>query len=118
MNKKFPALILTGALACALAVPALAADVPVPISAPVSAQETAALPASVLYYGTVQEIGKNEAGEMTWLRMTSATCSANSRHRSSLSASTITRTSGSVPDSRTRIRPEFPRASATAWTAA
>ena len=70
--KKIPALVLTGALACTLAVPALAADVPaVPISAPVSTEEIAALPDSVLYYGTVKEIGKNTDGGITWLRMTS-----------------------------------------------
>lgn len=73
MNKKIPALVLTGALACALAVPALAADVPavVPISAPVSEQALAPLPDSVLYYGTVEEIGKDAEGGIAWLRMTS-----------------------------------------------
>ena len=73
MNKKIPALVLTGALACALAVPAWAADVSavVPISAPVSAEEIAPLPDSVLYYGTVEEIGKNADGAIAWLRMTS-----------------------------------------------
>ena len=72
MNKKIPALVLTGALACALAVPAFAADVSImPISAPVSTGEVALLPDSVLYYGTVKEIGTNENGERTWLRMSS-----------------------------------------------
>ena len=72
MNKKIPALVLTGALACGLAVPAFAADVSVvPISAPVSTGEVAELPDSVLYYGTVEEIGTNENGERTWLRMSS-----------------------------------------------
>lgn len=59
MNKKISALVLTGALTCALAVPALAADVPaVPISAPVFVEEIDTLPDSVLYYGTVKEVGK------------------------------------------------------------
>lgn len=72
MNKKISALVLTGALACTLSVPAFAAEIPVvPISAPVSAEEIAALPDSVLYYGTVKEIGKNEDGSIAWLRMTS-----------------------------------------------
>lgn len=72
MNKKVSALVLTGALACALTVPAFAAEVSaVPISAPVSAEEIAVLPDSVLYYGTVKEIGENADGTMTWLRMTS-----------------------------------------------
>lgn len=72
MNKKISALVLTGALACTLAVPAFAAEAPVvPISAPVSAEEIAVLPASVLYYGTVKEIGKNTDGSIAWLRMTS-----------------------------------------------
>lgn len=70
--KKISVLVLTGALACALTAPALAADVPVtPISAPVSAEEIASLPDSVLYYGTVKEIGKNADGSIIWLRMTS-----------------------------------------------
>lgn len=71
MNKKIPAIVVTGALACALAVPALAADVPVLISAPISAEEVASLPDSVLYYGTVKEIRKSADGGITWLRMTS-----------------------------------------------
>ena len=72
MNKKISVLALTGALACALTVPALAADVPaVPISAPVSAEEMMSLPDSVIYYGTVEEIGKNADGGIAWLRMTS-----------------------------------------------
>lgn len=72
MNNKISALVLTGALACALAVPAFAAEAPVvPISAPVSAESISVLPDSVLYYGTVKEIGKNADGSMSWLRMTS-----------------------------------------------
>ena len=72
MNKKISALVLTGALTCALAVPALAADIPaVPISAPVFVEEIDTLPDSVLYYGTVKEVGKNADGGIVWLRMTS-----------------------------------------------
>ena len=77
MNKKIPALVLTGALACALAVPAFAADVSImPISAPVSTGEVASLPDSVLYYGTVKEIGTNENGERTWLPIRSGSTAA------------------------------------------
>ena len=72
MNKKISALVLTGVLTCTLAVPAFAANVSVtPISAPVSTEENNVLPDSVLYYGTVKEIGKNADGGVAWLRMTS-----------------------------------------------
>ena len=72
MKKKLTVLVLTGALACTMALPAMAADVTaVPISAPVSTEELAALPDSVLYYGTVQEIVKGADGSITQLRMTS-----------------------------------------------
>lgn len=72
MKKKLTVLVLTGALACTMALPAMAADVTaVPISAPVSTEELAALPDSVLYYGTVQEIRKDADGSITQLRMTS-----------------------------------------------
>lgn len=72
MKKKLTVLVLTGALACTMALPVMAADVTaVPISAPVSSSELAALPDSVLYYGTVQEIVKGANGSITQLRMTS-----------------------------------------------
>ncbi|MEQ2457499.1 S-layer homology domain-containing protein [Flavonifractor hominis] len=72
MNKKLTVLVLTGALACAMALPAMAAETTaVPISAPVSMEETMSLPDSVLYYGTVQEIVKDENGNITQLRMVS-----------------------------------------------
>ena len=72
MKKKISALVLTGVLACTLAVPAFAADVSVtPISAPVSSEEMDVLPDSVLYYGTVKEIEKTADGGIVWLHMTS-----------------------------------------------
>ena len=72
MNKKISALVLTGVLTCTLAVPTFAANVLVaPINAPASTEEIAVLPNSVLYYGTVKEIGKNASGDIAWLRMTS-----------------------------------------------
>ena len=72
MKKKLTVLVLTGALACTMALPAMAADVTaVPISAPVSSEALTALPDSVLYYGTVQEIIQGADGSITQLRMTS-----------------------------------------------
>ena len=71
MNRKIPALVLTGALACALVVSALAADIPVmPISVSVGAEETVSVPDSVLYYSTVEKIGKDADGAITRLTMT------------------------------------------------
>ena len=50
MNKKLTVLVLTGALACAMALPAMAAETTaVPISAPVSMEETMSLPDSAQY---------------------------------------------------------------------
>lgn len=72
MNKKLTVLVLTGALACAMALPAMAADTTAnPISAPISTQETVTLPDSVLYYGTVQEIRKDAEGNIIQLCMDS-----------------------------------------------
>ena len=72
MNKKLTVFLLTGALTCAMALPAMAAETTaVPISAPISTEESIALPDSVLYYGMVQEIVKDDAGNITQLRMTS-----------------------------------------------
>ena len=72
MNKKLTALILAGTLSCAMTLPAMAAEAtPVLISAPVSSEETAVLPDSVLYYGTVSAILRGEEGEITQLVMNS-----------------------------------------------
>lgn len=72
MNKKLPVLILTGVLAGALTIPAMAADASVPaVPVPISAEETVSLPASVLYYGTVDKIVRGEDGAATQLWMTS-----------------------------------------------
>lgn len=72
MQKRFPVLVLAGALTCALTLPAMAADTSaVPISAPISAEDTLSLPDSVLYYGTVKEIVKGEDGSIVRLRMDS-----------------------------------------------
>ena len=72
MNKKLPVLILTGVLAGALTIPAMAADASVPaVPVPISAEETVSLPASVLYYGTVEKIVRGEDGTATQLWMSS-----------------------------------------------
>lgn len=72
MNKKLTAWILTGALACTLTVPAMAAETTaVPISAPISAEEQTPLPYSVLYYGTVQEVVYGEDGAIERLHLDS-----------------------------------------------
>lgn len=72
MNKKLPVLILTGALACSVFSPALAAG-KAPVSpAPVTAaEEVQVLPNSVLYYGTVKEILREEDGTLSQLYLES-----------------------------------------------
>lgn len=75
MNKKLIALALTGALTCGMVLPALAVSPAAPsdtaASVTATAQEVPALPASVLYYGTVQQIVKDENGQITQLWLTS-----------------------------------------------
>ena len=56
MNKKLPVLILTGALACAVFSPALAAEKAPTLTPPAAyVEEVQTLPNSVLYYGTLTE---------------------------------------------------------------
>ncbi|MCI7474332.1 MAG: S-layer homology domain-containing protein [Clostridiales bacterium] len=72
MNKKLTGLILAGALACAMTLPAMATETRItPISTPISADKSASLPDSVLYYGTAQKIVKDANGNITQLHMTS-----------------------------------------------
>ena len=75
MNKKLIALALTGALTCGMVLPALAVSPAAPsdtaASVTATAQEVPALPDSVLYYGTVQQIVKDENGQITQLWLTS-----------------------------------------------
>lgn len=74
MNRKLPVLILTGALACAVFSPALAAGVTpaaTPIAPRSAAEEVPALLHSVLYYGTVQEILREEDGTPVQLHLES-----------------------------------------------
>ncbi len=72
MKKNLTVLALTGVLACALVLPAAAAQTTaVPISQPISTNAPASMPDSVLYYGTVQEVVKGEDGSIRQLRMDS-----------------------------------------------
>lgn len=72
MNKKLPVLVLTGVLAGTLMIPAIAADTsPSVTPAPTATQEATALPASVLYYGTITSIVRDEAGNAAQLWMSS-----------------------------------------------
>lgn len=72
MKKNLTVLALTGVLACALVLPAAAAQTTaVPISLPISTGAPAIVPDSVLYYGTVQEVVKGEDGSIRQLRMDS-----------------------------------------------
>ena len=87
MKKQLPILILSGALACAMALPALAAEPAAPTSAvPTAAGETVAHPGYVLYYGTIQQIVRDENGIPTQLRLDSERYGAYVMH---LSAGTV-----------------------------
>lgn len=75
MNRKLTALMVGGVLVCVLGTQAMAAEGPqnveaVPISA-VLDQEIPSVPASVLYYGTVRTIGKDEDGTIVRLLLES-----------------------------------------------
>lgn len=72
MNKRLPVLILTGVLASALAIPAMAADTTAPVTpVPISAEQTVSMPDSVLYYGKIEEIVRGEDGAAKQLWMSS-----------------------------------------------
>ena len=67
MNRKLTALILSGAMVCALSVQSLAAEPADPAageSQVTGVEVETALPDSVLYYGTIVEIGRDESGEI------------------------------------------------------
>ena len=71
MKRTLSALLVSSALLCAAVLPAMAAE-PVESTQTDSAvvqEET--LPDSELYYGQIQEIGRDEAGAITSLRLTS-----------------------------------------------
>lgn len=87
MNKKWTAWILSGAMICAMSAQALAAEPAIQPMPPVSEQsEAEPLPHSVLYYGKVTAINRNEAGEMTSLELESERYGA---YRMNLSADTV-----------------------------
>lgn len=70
MKQTLSALMLSGALLCALSVPALAAEPAAPqTDASLTQEET--LPDSVLYYGTVTEVVRNEDGAVSRLVLSS-----------------------------------------------
>lgn len=69
MRKKMAILVLTGLLTCTLALPASATETPTETQT--SMEQTQKLPSSVLYYGTVKEIDKDENGIITRLHLES-----------------------------------------------
>lgn len=72
MKKILMSLILSGALACSLALPAAAEPkTDGALSETPAAEEPASRPDSVLYYGTVEAVDRGEDGEMTALHMSS-----------------------------------------------
>lgn len=70
MNRKLTALALSGALICAVSLPAMAAG-NTDVKPPVAMEEVIPMPASVLYYGTVKELIKDEDGKLIQLAMES-----------------------------------------------
>lgn len=71
MKRTLSALMLSGALLCALSVPALAAEPAAPQTGTSLTQEET-LPDSVLYYGTVTEVVRDEDGTVSRLALSSA----------------------------------------------
>lgn len=71
MKKKWLAIALCGILAASFAVPVSAAEISGGASQSSVQEQQEALPDSVLYYGQVKEIVKNEDGKITQLRMDS-----------------------------------------------
>lgn len=70
MKRTLSALVLSGAMLCSLAVPALAAESGGE-DASVSVSQQEALPHSVLYYGTVTQVLRDETGAVDRLALTS-----------------------------------------------
>ena len=72
-KERIAALTLSAALAFGISVPAMAADNgPVDVVPTlISQQETAPLPDSILYYGTISGVFRNEKGDITSVQMTS-----------------------------------------------
>ncbi len=72
MNRKLTALFLSGALSCVLTLPVMGVGTTVvPAAVPITTVEEAALPDSVLYYGRVNSILRDEDEAIVQLHMTS-----------------------------------------------
>lgn len=73
MKRTFSALVISGALLCTLAVPGMAAEAEGQpgASAAASAPQAQTLPASVLYFGQVTQVIRDEAGTVTRLVLSS-----------------------------------------------
>ena len=80
MKRKLTALMLSGAMLCAVALPAMAAE-PAPDAAATQVEQT--LPYSVLYYGQVTEIVRDSQGTVTRLELDSEAYGAYAMHISS-----------------------------------
>ena len=72
MKRTFSALVISGALLCTLAVPGMAAEAEgQPGASAASAPQAQTLPASVLYFGQVTQVVRDEAGTVTRLVLSS-----------------------------------------------
>lgn len=71
MTKQLVSLALSGVLACSLTLPAAAQNTAGAHPETSLSEESAPLPDSVLYYGRVETISRDENGEMTSLHMSS-----------------------------------------------
>lgn len=71
MTKQLVALALSGVLACSLTLPAAAQNTAGAHLETSLSEESAPLPDSVLYYGTVEAISRDESGEIASLHMSS-----------------------------------------------
>ena len=71
MKRTLSALLVSSALLCAAVLPAAAAEPADPAQADTAATQEETLPDSVSYYGQIQEIGRDEQGTITRLRLTS-----------------------------------------------
>ena len=84
MKRTLSSLVMAGAMLCTMSIPAFAAQeqlqavpisapilTPVPIESPISETPASVLPNSILYYGQVAQIDKDESGTITRLVMES-----------------------------------------------
>ena len=72
MNRKLSVIVLSGAMACSMVIPAVAAKAElIPLPEPVSVEATVSASDHCLYYGTVQKIVKDASGAIDQLWMAS-----------------------------------------------